>query len=116
MLNTLRSIVQDVAGAGSFREQLDLLVHDVRVALGTEVCSIYLMNRDQDQLLFAANEGYLDDIDASKVMSFEAALQSYMKSSQAELMESINSDPSYTDEVVAKLKTACDDFKANHSW
>ena len=40
MLNTLRSIVQDVAGAGSFREQLDLLVHDVRVALGTEVCSI----------------------------------------------------------------------------
>lgn len=57
MLNTLRSIVQDVAGAGSFREQLDLLVHDVRVALGTEVCSIYLMNRDQDQLLFAANEG-----------------------------------------------------------
>jgi phosphotransferase system enzyme I (PtsP) len=57
MLNTLRSIVQDVAGAGSFREQLDLLVHDVRVALGTEVCSIYLMNRVQDHLLFAANEG-----------------------------------------------------------
>ncbi len=57
MLNTLRSIVQDVAGAGSFREQLDVLVHDVRVALGTEVCSVYLMNRAQDQLLFAANEG-----------------------------------------------------------
>lgn len=57
MLNTLRRIVQDVAGAGSFREQLNLLVHDVRVALGTEVCSIYLMNRAQDQLLFAANEG-----------------------------------------------------------
>lgn len=57
MLNILRSIVQDVAGAGSFREQLDLLVHNVRIALGTEVCSIYLMNRDQDQLLFAANEG-----------------------------------------------------------
>lgn len=57
MLNTLRSIVQDVAGAGSFREQLDLLVHDVRVALGTEVCSIYLMNRAKDRLLFAANEG-----------------------------------------------------------
>jgi phosphotransferase system enzyme I (PtsP) len=57
MLNTLRSIVQDVAAAGSFREQLDLLVHDVRVALGTEVCSIYLMNRAKDRLLFAANEG-----------------------------------------------------------
>ncbi len=62
MLNTLRSIVQDVAGAGSFREQLDLLVHNVRVALGTEVCSIYLMNREQDQLLFAANEGLNKDM------------------------------------------------------
>lgn len=61
MLNTLRSIVQDVAGAGSFREQLDLLVHDVRVALGTEVCSIYLMSRGQDRLLFAANEGLNTD-------------------------------------------------------
>ena len=61
MLNTLRSIVQDVAGAGSFREQLDLLVHDVRVALGTEVCSVYLMNRAQDRLLFAANEGLNQD-------------------------------------------------------
>lgn len=61
MLNTLRGIVQDVAGAGSFREQLDLLVHNVRAALGTEVCSIYLMNREQDQLLFAANEGLNTD-------------------------------------------------------
>ncbi len=61
MLNTLRSIVQDVAGAGSFRAQLDLLVHNVRSALGTEVCSVYLMNRDQDQLLFAANEGLNTD-------------------------------------------------------
>lgn len=60
MLNTLRRIVQDVAGAGSFREQLELLVHDVRAALGTEVCSIYLMNRAQNQLLFAANEGLND--------------------------------------------------------
>ncbi len=61
MLNTLRSIVQDVVGAASFRAALDILVHDVRGALGTEVCSVYLMNRAQDRLLFAANEGLNTD-------------------------------------------------------
>ena len=74
MLNTLRSIVQDVNGAGSFREQLDLLVHDVRVALGTEVCSVYLMNRAQDQLLFAANEGLSTESVGQISLSIEQGL------------------------------------------
>jgi F-type H+-transporting ATPase subunit alpha len=66
--------------------------------------------------LFAANEGYLDDVEVARVMGFENALQSYMKSSHGDLLESINSDPKYDDDVIAKLKAACDDFKANHSW
>ena len=66
--------------------------------------------------LFAANEGYLDDVDASKVRSFEDALHAYMKSSQGDLMDKINKETDYTDEVVAGLKSALDDFKANHSW
>ncbi len=57
MLASLREIVQDVASAGSFREALDLLVIDVRAALGTEVCSVYLVNAARDRFLFAANEG-----------------------------------------------------------
>ena len=32
--------------------------------------------------LFAANEGYLDDVDVKKVVDFEHALQSYMKSAR----------------------------------
>ena len=57
MLASLREIVQDVASAASFREALDLLVIDVRAALGTEVCSVYLINASRDRFLFAANEG-----------------------------------------------------------
>ena len=57
MLASLREIVQDVASAGSFREALDLLVIDVRAALGTEVCSVYLLNAARDRFMFAANEG-----------------------------------------------------------
>lgn len=59
MLNVLRRIVQDVLNASSvsFNHALELLVHDVRVALGTEVCSIYLLNPQTNEYLFVANEG-----------------------------------------------------------
>ena len=66
--------------------------------------------------LFAANEGYLDDIDPSKIVDFEEALQSYMASSHAALMESINESGDYNDTIESGLRSAIDDFKANHSW
>ncbi|MEJ2591380.1 MAG: F0F1 ATP synthase subunit alpha [Candidatus Thiodiazotropha sp.] len=66
--------------------------------------------------LFAANEGYLDDVDASKVVDFEAALQGYMKSSQKELMDKINESGDYSSEIEQALHAALKDFKANHTW
>ncbi|MFV1996675.1 MAG: F0F1 ATP synthase subunit alpha [Acidiferrobacterales bacterium] len=66
--------------------------------------------------LNAANEGYLDDVEVSKVRDFEDALHAYLKSNHATLMDGINADPSYNDEVLAKMKAALDDFKANHTW
>ncbi|GMQ91330.1 MAG: F0F1 ATP synthase subunit alpha [Gammaproteobacteria bacterium] len=66
--------------------------------------------------LFAANEGYLDDVEVAHVVSFEAALHSYMKSSQDALMDKINTELDYSDEIAGSLKSALDDFKANHSW
>lgn len=66
--------------------------------------------------LFSANEGYLDDVEVNKVRDFEDALQAYMKSSQSALMEKIETEKEYTDDIERELKTALDDFKANHSW
>ena len=66
--------------------------------------------------LFAANEGYLDDVDPSKVVDFEEALQAYMKSSQVELMHTINETGDYDDSIQNGLRSALDDFKANHTW
>ena len=66
--------------------------------------------------LFVANEGYLDDIEVAKVRAFEDALQAYMKSSRADLMDRINRELEYTDEIAAALKAAVEDFKANHTW
>ena len=66
--------------------------------------------------LYAANEGYLDDVDAKKIVDFEAALLSYMNSSQAALIGKINESGDWNDEIEAELKAAIEDFKANHAF
>ena len=66
--------------------------------------------------LFAVDRGYVDDVELTEVGAFESALQSYMASSQSELMDSINADPKFSDEVEGKLKAAIEDFKANNTW
>jgi F-type H+-transporting ATPase subunit alpha len=66
--------------------------------------------------LYAANEGYLDDIDAGKIVDFEAALLSYMNSSQAALISKINESGDWNDEIEAELRAAIEDFKANHAF
>jgi F-type H+-transporting ATPase subunit alpha len=66
--------------------------------------------------LFAANEGYLDDVDLKKIVDFEKALHSYMRANQAELLGRINQTGDYNDEVEVGLRQALDDFKANHTW
>ncbi|WP_260293381.1 F0F1 ATP synthase subunit alpha [Sedimenticola hydrogenitrophicus] len=66
--------------------------------------------------LFAANEGYLDDVPANKVVDFEAALHSYMGSNQKALSDQINASADYNDEITKSLHDAIKDFKANHTW
>ncbi|SFD32995.1 F-type H+-transporting ATPase subunit alpha [Thiohalospira halophila DSM 15071] len=66
--------------------------------------------------LFAANEGYLDDLETKKVVDFEAALHDYAKSQHADLVAKLDETGKYDDEVDAALRKALDDFKANHAW
>ncbi|HHJ14570.1 MAG TPA: F0F1 ATP synthase subunit alpha [Gammaproteobacteria bacterium] len=66
--------------------------------------------------LFAANEGYLDDVDANKVVDFEAALLAHFRSSYKADMDAINENPDYNDEVEAKLRAIVDDFVANGAY
>ncbi|MFZ5620847.1 MAG: F0F1 ATP synthase subunit alpha [Pseudomonadota bacterium] len=66
--------------------------------------------------LFAANEGYLDDVDIKKVVEFESAMHAYVKSNHGALIEKINTTADYNDEIAAGLKKAVEDFKANGAW
>ena len=63
--------------------------------------------------LYAANEGYLDDVDVNKIVDFEAALHAHVKSKYPDLLDKINSSGDYNDEIAGELKQAIEDFKSN---
>ncbi|GED22684.1 F0F1 ATP synthase subunit alpha [Halomonas halmophila] len=66
--------------------------------------------------LFAANEGYLEDVEVKKVLDFERSLQDFMKSEFAELLDTINQSGDFSDEIKSGLKEGLEKFKATQSW
>jgi F-type H+-transporting ATPase subunit alpha len=63
--------------------------------------------------LFAANEGYLNEVPVNKVVDYEAAMLADMKSNHADLIDQINESGDYNDDIAAAMKSALDNFKAN---
>ena len=66
--------------------------------------------------LYAVDKGYVDDVEVNKVVAFEAALHDYLRSSEKELMDEINSTGAYNDDIEAGIKKAIETFKANNVW
>ena len=66
--------------------------------------------------LHAANEGFLDDLEVNKVLDFEAALQSYMKSEHADLMKKIDDTGDYSNEIKQGIQSAIETFIKTSSW
>ncbi|PWQ94525.1 F0F1 ATP synthase subunit alpha [Leucothrix arctica] len=67
-------------------------------------------------VLFAANEGFLDDIEVAKVGDFEAALRSYANAEKSEFMTSVNESGKYNDEIAAEMRSLIEDFKSKSTW
>jgi F-type H+-transporting ATPase subunit alpha len=66
--------------------------------------------------VYAANEGYLEKLEISKVLPFEAALHSYMNSEHADLMKQIAETGVWNDDISSTFKEAVDKFVATQSW
>jgi F-type H+-transporting ATPase subunit alpha len=66
--------------------------------------------------IFAATEGFLDDVDVNKIGDFEAALISYANSEFADLMAQINVKGDYSKDIAASLKELVEKFKATQAW
>ena len=66
--------------------------------------------------LFAVNEGYLDDVPAKSVTSFETAMHDFVSDKYATLVAQIDSTGDYNDEIVAGLHKAISDFKKSGTY
>ena len=66
--------------------------------------------------LFAANNGYLDDLEVAQVLPFEKGLREYLKSSHADLVKRIEDTKELSKDDEALLHTALKDFKKSGAY
>ena len=71
---------------------------------------------EQAVVLFAVEFGYLDDVELSKIASFETAILDYANRNYAEFMQELTKTGNYNDEIKDTLKGILDSFKANSAW
>ena len=66
--------------------------------------------------IYAANEGYLDDVALPQILAFEAGLHAHMANSYAELEKRIVASGAWDKEIEAQFQQIISEFKATGSW
>jgi F-type H+/Na+-transporting ATPase subunit alpha len=66
--------------------------------------------------LYAADRGYLDDVELDQIGPFESALLSFMNAERQDLMKRIDETGDYNDEIESGLTSAIEEFKTKHAW
>ncbi|MDD9893135.1 MAG: F0F1 ATP synthase subunit alpha [Gammaproteobacteria bacterium] len=63
--------------------------------------------------LYAANEGFLDDVDVNKVVDFELAMHAFMHANHKAALDAVNEKGDWNGDLADQYKKALEDFKAN---
>ncbi len=66
--------------------------------------------------LYAANEGYLDEVDDRRIVEYETALLAFANDKYADLINMISDTGDYNDDIKGKLTALLDDFKATGAY
>jgi len=74
MLNSLRSILQEVNSARDFGDLLEIIVDRVKAVMNTSICSVYLLDAKTDTYVLAATDGLLLEAVGKVSMSAEQGL------------------------------------------
>ncbi|MDB4452542.1 F0F1 ATP synthase subunit alpha, partial [bacterium] len=67
-------------------------------------------------LIYAADNGYLDDIPVEKIGDFEGSLLSYVHAEHADLMANIVATGDWNSELETAFKGLLDGFKSTQTW
>ena len=74
MLAVLRGIVQEVNAAADLNEALQLIVTRVQESMKTDVCSIYLLDANQNRYVLMATQGLNDDAVGKVTLGYSEGL------------------------------------------
>ena len=66
--------------------------------------------------LYAANEGFLDDVEVSKVVAFEEGLHAHFHSNHQDLLDQVNEKGDWNDEIQAAFKKGVESYKSSGTW
>ena len=66
--------------------------------------------------LFAADRGFMDDVEIEKIGSFESALHAYLTAEYADLEKSINETGDWNDEVEKQFTEILESFKKTQTY
>ena len=69
---------------------------------------------EQVAVIFAASNGYLDDIEPDSVPDWEDQFRGYMRDSHGEILDSISEEKQLSDETEQALREAIDHFNENY--
>jgi len=113
---------RELAAFAQFASDLDEATRN-QIELGQRVTELMkqfqyspMSVAEQAFSLFAANEGFLNDVEVNKVVAFEAAMQAYLKANNADLIAKINDTGDYNDDIAAEMKAAIEAFKSNSTY
>ena len=67
-------------------------------------------------VLFAANEGYLDNVEVNKIKDFEKSLLGFADSEYSDFMSSIEKSGDYSDDIANTLKEMLEKFVSTQTW
>ena len=66
--------------------------------------------------LYALSNGFLDDVEVEKVLTFEKEFLAFMRSNHNDILSEISSSGEISDSVEVKLKESINEFKTNVSF
>ena len=71
---------------------------------------------EQVAILWAATNGYLEDVPVDQVQAFEAAYLDNLRTPHTDLLGKIAAEKALSDELIAELRKATEDFKVGSQW
>ncbi|MFZ3130783.1 MAG: F0F1 ATP synthase subunit alpha [Desulfosporosinus sp.] len=108
---------RELAAFAQFGSDLDKVTQN-RLARGQRTLEILKQSQyapspveEEVVVIFAAVRGFIDEIDVDKIGKFEVEYLRFMRSEKAALMEQIRTKKALSDDMIAELGKAINDFK-----